>query len=133
MLQYRGEKSESYKIYPVLAKALKIKELPDLYVFNHHNVFNYLLKEGVVNEEEREYMENLYNKESANNYRNNGGDAMFEYLQNKIDADTLKYVNEFEDKGSVSYIIFNPNNIHILGSDEDLNGFKKFVANEDKI
>lgn len=128
--KYRGEKSESYKIYTALANISKIKELPDLYVFNQHNVFNYLLKEGVVNEKEREHMNDLYNKKPVNNYRDNGGDAMFEYLQNKMDADSLKYVNEFEDKGSVSYVVFNPNNIHILGSDDDMVGFKQFVVNE---
>jgi len=130
--KHRGKKSESYKIYTALVNISKMKELPDLYVFNQHNVFNYLLREGIVNEKEREYMNNLYNKNPVNNYRDNGGDAMFEYLQNRMDADSLKYINELEDKGSISYIIFNPNNIHILGSNADMISFKQFVAKENK-
>lgn len=127
--QYRGEKSESYKIYPALINILKIKEVPDLYVFNQHNVFNYLLNEGLVKEGERIDLDNLYKKNPINNYRDNGGDAMFEYLQNKINADGLRYINNFEDKGSISYIVFNPNNIYTLGSNEDVSNFKKFVEN----
>lgn len=131
--KYRGEKSESYKIYPVLVNALKTREVPDLLMFNQQNVFDYLLTEGIVKEEERKYMDNLFNKKPSNNYRDNGGDAMFEYLQNKMEADSLKYTNKVEDQGNVSYIIFEPNNIHVLGSNKDLEEFKKFTEAENKI
>ncbi len=130
--KYRGEKSEYYKIYPVLANALKTKETPDLLMFNQHNVFDYLLTEGIVKEGDRKYLDTLFNTEPSNNYRDNGGDAMFEYLQNKMEVDSLKYINKVEDKGNFSYIIFNPSNIHILGSNQDLEEFKKFNEVENK-
>jgi hypothetical protein len=129
--KYRGEKSEQYKIYPVLINILKTKEFPDLSVFNEHNIFNYLLEQKIVNEEDREYLNGLYKKDPINNHRDNGGDAMFEYLQNKIGGDSLQYKNNFEDKGSTSYIVFNPEQIQILGCEQDIENFKKFIENHE--
>jgi hypothetical protein len=43
---------------------------------------------------------------------------------------SLKYVNIKEDVGSISYLIPESNQIHILGSKQDINGFKKFVDGE---
>jgi len=127
--KYRGEKLKSYKIYPNLLNIQKIKELPELNMWTPEIVFNYLLNEGLVRKEDEKDFNNLYNKNSENDYRNNGLDKMYEYLQNKLEADSIKYINNFEDKNSVSYIVFNPNNIYTLGSVKDVENFKKFTKN----
>jgi len=43
--------------------------------------------------------------------------------------DSYIYKNFVEDKGSTSYNVFEPEQIHILGSKQDIEGFKKFVKN----
>jgi hypothetical protein len=95
-------------------------------------------------EENKEYLEYGYRNEES-------GLLVYLYSQGKIDSDTLwdalysdrntimqilqetlnsdgyKYVNEVEDKGSISYVVFEPEQIHILGSKQDIEGFKNFV------
>ena len=41
--------------------------------------------------------------------------------------DSIEYINNQEDKGSNSYVVFEPEQIHILGSKQDIEGFKAFV------
>lgn len=43
------------------------------------------------------------------------------------ECDGFSYVNVYEDKGSVSYVVLNPEQIHILGSQSDIEGFKKYI------
>ncbi|NBP69950.1 MAG: hypothetical protein EBU52_14525, partial [Cytophagia bacterium] len=51
----------------------------------------------------------------------------FNYSEN----DTVKYLNEVEApwSSSYSYAVKNPEQIHILGTKQDIEGFKKFVVN----
>ena len=45
--------------------------------------------------------------------------------------DGYKYENELEDKGSTSYVVFEPEQIHILGLNQDVEKFKEFVSSND--
>jgi hypothetical protein len=56
--------------------------------------------------------------------------TMMQILQETINSNGYKYVNEVEDKGSISYVVFKPEQIHILGSSKDIEGFKEFVNNK---
>lgn len=48
----------------------------------------------------------------------------------KSDFDAIEYYNQVEDKGSTSYVVFEPEQIYILGSNQDIEGFKKFVSGQ---
>jgi hypothetical protein len=41
----------------------------------------------------------------------------------------FEYINFSEDKGSTSFAVPNPEQIHILGNKQDIEGFKEFVDN----
>ena len=43
--------------------------------------------------------------------------------------DSIEYINNQEDKGSNSYVVFEPEQIHILGSKQDMQMFKDFINN----
>ena len=55
--------------------------------------------------------------------------TMLQILQNALNSNGYRYINEVEDKGSTSYVVFEPEQIHILGSKQDIEGFKDFVEN----
>lgn len=84
------------------------------------------------NESDFGMIEKLYNKEGKLNLRNNWQDATYDWLQEKSKADAIKYVNTFEDKGSESYIVFKPEQIHTLGNSQDVENFKEFVSKDKK-
>ena len=42
----------------------------------------------------------------------------------------FEYINESEDKGSTSYAVPSPEQIHVLGGKNDINGFKDFMSFE---
>lgn len=46
--------------------------------------------------------------------------------------DGLVYVNNNEDTNKDSYVVFKPDQIHILGSASDIDGFKNFIETKDK-
>ena len=56
-----------------------------------------------------------------------GNQKLQEILKNKNIG--FEYVNESEDKGSVSYAVPSQEQIHILGSKQDIEGFKKWKKN----
>lgn len=45
----------------------------------------------------------------------------------------FKYVNFSEDNGSISYAVPKPEEIHILGSKQDIEGFKEFINSQKEI
>jgi hypothetical protein len=53
--------------------------------------------------------------------------TMMQILQNALGSNGYRYINQVEDKGSTSYVVFEPEQIHILGSKQDIKGFEKFV------
>ena len=55
-----------------------------------------------------------------------GNQKLQEILKNKNIG--FEYVNESEDKGSVSYAVPSQEQIHILGNEQDVKGFKNFVS-----
>lgn len=125
--KYKGEKSSSFKIYPSMLNATKIKDVPELNMWTPDIMFKYMEKEGIIGENEKNYFNSLYEKAPLNNYRDNKTDSQFEYIQNKLGVDTLKYTNNFEDKGSISYLVFSPNQIQILDSKQDIINFIDFI------
>lgn len=54
--------------------------------------------------------------------------TMMQILQNALGSNGYRYINEVEDKGSTSYVVFEPEQIHILGNKQDIEGFKEFVG-----
>ena len=48
-------------------------------------------------------------------------------LQNTLNADGYQYINEVEDKGSLSYVVFNPNQVAILNSPVILQKWKEYL------
>ena len=125
--------------------------LPVLLNINNSVLFKDILDNDVLKaadeflKENEEYLEYGYRNEES-------GLLVYLYKQSKIDLDTLwdalysnrnrmmqilqetiksngyKYVNEVEDKGSNSYVVFEPEQIHILGNEQDIEGFKEFVG-----
>lgn len=130
--EYRGTKRENVTIYPVVLDVKSILETKDLSIWTSEYVFNELKRLGLVNESDFGMIEKLYNKEGKLNLRNNGQDATYDWLQEKSKADAIKYVNTFEDKGSESYIVFKPEQIHTLGNSQDVENFKEFVSKDKK-
>jgi hypothetical protein len=58
-----------------------------------------------------------------------GDDAQWKNKLNKINnTEGYSYQNLNEDKGSVSFVVKNSEQIHILGSKKDIKGFKDFVS-----
>ena len=47
----------------------------------------------------------------------------------KKEADGFVYINKIENKGKDSYVVFEPEQIHVLSSKADIQGFKEFVDN----
>jgi hypothetical protein len=56
--------------------------------------------------------------------------TMMQILQNALGSNGYRYINEVEDKGSTSYVVFEPEQIYILGSKQDIEGFKNFVSTQ---
>lgn len=52
----------------------------------------------------------------------------YQSILERLKFDSVEYINRFEDKGSTSYIVFEPEQIHILGSKQDVEGFRNFVS-----
>jgi hypothetical protein len=44
--------------------------------------------------------------------------------------DSIEYINAQEDRGRNSYVVFEPEQIHILGGKQDIEGFKEFVSTQ---
>lgn len=60
-------------------------------------------------------------------------DYVWESVVNEAEKEKyngLVYINNQEDKNVDSYVVFDPENIHILGSEKDLENFKKFVESK---
>lgn len=53
-------------------------------------------------------------------------------LLEKDKATSFEYINQHEDPGSKSYIVRNSDQIYVLGSQSDIEGFKKFVESKDQ-
>lgn len=54
--------------------------------------------------------------------------TMMQILQETLDSNGYKYINEVEDKGSTSYVVFEPEQIFILNSDKAHKQIEKFVS-----
>jgi predicted NAD-dependent protein-ADP-ribosyltransferase YbiA (DUF1768 family) len=86
--------------------------------------------------------EELYNKGLFKKYPDLKYDIMdsqivhedkigYDLIRENLEVDGLMYINEYEDKGSESFIVFEPEQIHILGNKQDIEGFKKFTEKPD--
>ena len=51
-------------------------------------------------------------------------------ISKENEADGYVYTNKIENKGKDSYVVFEPEQIHILGSKADIQGFKEFVQKD---
>lgn len=60
------------------------------------------------------------------------GSEWHKFVLSKIskEIDTISYINVYEGKGTHSYIAINPERIHILGSQKDIEGFKSFIQKD---
>jgi len=126
---------------------------PVLLNINNPVLFKDILDDDVLKaadkflKENGEYLENGYRNEES-------GLLVYLYNQGKIDSDTLwdalysdrntmmqilqetldsngyKYINEVEDKGSTSYVVFEPEQIFILNSDKAHKQIEKFVSTQ---
>jgi len=71
----------------------------------------------------------LHNK-GYNVYHPEGGVYRDGEILNNAGLDSVIYKNEREDKGNYSYAVFEPEQIHILSSKADIQGFKDFMSFE---
>ena len=55
------------------------------------------------------------------------GDLEWQNKIQKAKGDSFVYENNREDNGNVSYVVFEPEQIHILGTKQDIEGFKEFA------
>jgi hypothetical protein len=85
--------------------------------------------------------EELYNKGLFKKYLDLKYDIMdsqivhedkigYDLIRENLEVDGLMYINEYEDKGSESFIVFEPEQIHILGNKQDIEGFKDFTRGQ---
>jgi predicted kinase len=58
------------------------------------------------------------------------GDLEWQDKIQKAKGDSFIYENNREDNGKDSYVVFEPEQIHILGTKQDIEGFKQFVDNK---
>jgi len=110
-------------------------------ILNIKNIYNQ--KDDLGNTGDADIFYNLYEQkliskkelENINEYidANIAGDAQsisleYQSLLERLGFKGIEYINKFEDKGSTSYVVFEPEQIHILGSKQDIEGFKNFVS-----
>ena len=69
-------------------------------------------------------IENIKRVEEGKNW---GQGDWSKLISKENEADGYVYTNKIENKGKDSYVVFEPEQIHILGSKQDIEGFKKFV------
>lgn len=118
-----GEKTNYSKIFPVL-----------LNLNNLWNIGEYLREPSIV--AKQFYKKSILTKEeyySIANIKNlrEGFTKLRGVLTDK-GYNSFHYINEHEDINSDSYVATNPEQIHILGSKKDINGFKNFVGKKNK-
>lgn len=126
--------------------------VPDSSHFVSSSKLDVFLEKKIITQKEYDYIQSLYPKfpeiskvggmndyfDELNNYQNNpqtikANKEYQEIINRKISKsgyDGLVYKNEHEARGTDSYIVFEPEQIHILGSNKDIEGFKEFVGNK---
>ena len=71
---------------------------------------------------------NISNIKRVEEGKNWGQGDWNKLISKEQEADAFIYSNKIENKGKDSYVVFEPEQIHILGSKQDIEGFKEFVT-----
>ena len=70
---------------------------------------------------------NINNIKRVEEGKNWGQGDWSNLISKENEADGYVYTNKIENKGKDSYVVFEPEQIHILGSKEDIEGFKQYI------
>ena len=73
---------------------------------------------------------NITNIKRVEEGKNWGQGDWNKLISKEQEADAFIYSNKIENKGKDSYVVFEPEQIHILGSQQDIEGFKEFVQKD---
>jgi predicted kinase len=101
-----------------------------------------LLDRGILTKDQAQRILDIKNEAISNSYHDypgartqEGEQAGAKELQKILHNRNIgfSYVNLSEDAGSFSYAVPKPEQIHILGSKKDIEGFKKFIGNENNV
>ena len=76
---------------------------------------------------------NISNIKRVEEGRNWGQGDWSKLISKEKEANGFVYTNKIENKGKDSYVVFEPEQIHVLASKLDIKGFKDFVKKEDNI
>lgn len=125
-------------IMPVLLNITKptlFKDILDTEVFDIANKFlndnSKYLEDGYRNEESGllvylHYLGKITEDELWDALYSNRA-TILKVLQDTLNADGYQYINEVEDKGSLSYVVFNPNQVTVLNSPVILQKWKEYL------
>src|SRR5690606_8094209 len=72
---------------------------------------------------------NISNIKRVEEGRNWGQGDWSKLISKEKEADGFVYTNKIENKGKDSYVVFEPEQIHVLSSKADIQGFKNWIAN----
>ena len=75
---------------------------------------------------------NVSNIKRVEEGKNWGQGDWSKLISKEKEANAFVYDNKIENKGNDSYVVFEPDQIHILGSKQDIEGFKEFVKGQTK-
>ena len=103
------------RIYPVILNLQNPKNFGNLQVFNeidYNNVYKSL------------------NKTAKEGWKEEGFDGLLiDYRNSKSDLEIMQRVKIYDYLGD-EYVVFDPEQIHILGGKEDLEGFQRYLENQ---